>query len=307
MMLPKGGDRMQSFLESIFSWRELNAINDLWPLTRQLFTFDGLKRAGALLLAILEIPAMLLFATPRTPMGPALDLTGYSVVFEDTFDGDALDLSKWEYRGTGVRSGGFMSPAQVRVEDGKLILKAEYLENGPNGPGWYAGMIRTKEEFTYGYFEMKGICSRGGGFWSAWWLNARGMASAAESAGGVGGSEVDIFEAFCYKDKIGKDAVSLNVHVGGYGEGLQSMHLGSWRGKHIYTAYNTYGLLWTEDEYIFYINGAEACRSTFQDGVSRAPEYGIISLQLPAAEGLSEQPGFTTEFVVDSVSIWQKN
>jgi len=298
---------MQALLESIFSQRELNALYDLGPFIRELFTLGGLKRAGALLLAIAEIFSMLLFATPRTPMGPQLDLTGYSVVFEDTFQGNTLDLAKWEYRGTGARSGGFMSPDQVRVEDGKLILKAEYLEDGPNGPGWYSGMIRTAEEFTYGYFEMKCICSKGGGFWSAWWLNARGMASAEESAGGAGGSEVDIFEAFCYKDRVGQDAVSLNVHVGGYGDGLRSMHLGSWKGRNIYTEYNTYGLLWTPEAYIFYINGVEAVRSAFQDGVSRAPEYGIVSLELPGADGLSEQPGFSTEFIVDSVRILQRD
>jgi len=298
---------MQAFLESIFSWRELNALSDLWLFIRELFSFPGLRRALTLLLAICEIPVMLLFETPRTPMGPALDLTGYHEVFRDDFTGGSLDTAKWEFRGNGPRSGGYMHPGQVRVEGGKLILTAEYLEDGAYGPGWYSGMLRTVGEFTYGYYEMTCICSQGGGFWSAWWLNARGMASAQESAGGVGGSELDIFEAFCYKDKVGKDAVSLNVHVGGYGDGLRSMHLGSWRGKNIYTENNTYGLLWTEEEYVFYINGVEAVRSAFQDGVSQAPEYGIISLELPDAEGLSEQPGFSTEFIVDSVRILQKD
>jgi len=298
---------MQALLEKIFSWRELNALCDLGRFIRELFCLPGLKRAGALLLAIFEIFPMLLFETPRTPMGPALDLAGYSIVFEDNFEASTLDLTKWEYRGTGPRAGGFMHPDQARVENGKLILKAEYLENGEYGPGWYSGMLRTKDEFTYGYYEMTCVCSKGGGFWSAWWLNAQGMSSTEASQGGVGGAEIDIFEAFCYKDKIGRDAVSLNVHVGGYGDGLRSLHLGGWRGKNIYTQANTYGLLWTEDEYIFYINGVEAVRSAFQDGVSRAPEYGIISLELPGAEGLSEQPGFSTEFIIDSVRILQRD
>ena len=302
---------MQSLLEAIFAPRQLNALYDLGPLFKQLFSPDGLKRLCSLLLAVFEIFGVLLFDSARTPMGPPLDLTGYSVVFEDEFDGGALDPGKWEYRGTGARAGGFMHPGQVRVEDGKLILKAEYLEEGTHGAGspagWYSGMIRTVEEFTYGYYEMKCIVSKGGGFWSAWWLNARGMASAEESKGGVGGAEIDIFEAFNYKNTLGKDSVSLNVHVGGYGDGLRSMPLGSWKGKNIYTQVNTYGLLWTETEYIFYINGVEAVRSTFKDGVSQAPEYGIISLELPSAEGLSEQPGFTTEFIIDSVRILQKD
>ena len=302
---------MQALLEKIFSWRELNAIYDLGPFIRELFSFPGLKRAGALVLAIFEIFPMLLFETPRTPMGPPLDLTGYSIVFEDDFDTGTLDPAKWEFRGTGPRAGGYMHPDQVRVEGNKLFLKAEYLEAGARGAGspagWYSGMLRTVEEFTYGYYEMTCICSKGGGFWSAWWLNAQGMASAEASKGGPGGAEIDIFEAFCYKDRFGKDAVSLNVHVGGYGDGLQSLHLGSWRGKNIYTQVNTFGLLWTENEYIFYINGVEAVRSAFKDGVSSEPEYGIISLELPGAGDLSEPPGFSTEFIIDNVKIWQKD
>jgi len=298
---------MQALLEKIFAPRQLNALYDLGPIFRELFSLHGLKRAGALLLAVFEIFGVLLFDTPRTPMGPPLDLTGYHEVFADDFAGDALDLDKWEYRGTGARSAGFMHPGQARVEGGNLILKAEYLEGGEFGPGWYSGMLRTVDEFTYGYYEMTCICSKGGGFWSAWWLNAQGMASAEASRGGVGGAEIDIFEAFCYKDRIGKNAVSLNVHVGGYGDGLRSMGLGSWKGRNIYTQYNTFGLLWTETEYIFYINGVEAVRSAFLDGVSQAPEYAIISLEVPGEKGLSEKPGFTTEFIVDSVRILQKD
>ena len=300
---------MQAILELIFAPRQMNGLYALGPFIKEFFSFPGLRRAGALLLAIAEIFGLLLFDTARTPMGPELDLTGYSIVFEDNFEGGALDLEAWEYRGTGARAGGFLHPGQVRVEDGRLILKAEYLEDGAFGAGWYSGMIRTKEEYVRGYFEMKCICSKGGGFWSAWWLNAAGMASAALSDGGLGGAEIDIFEAFCYKDRIGRNAVSLNVHVGGYGDGLRSMRLGSWKVKSsdIYAEYNTYGLLWTPEEYIFYINGVEAVRSDFEKGVSAAPEYGIISLELPSTEGLSEQPGFSTEFIIDSVRIWQKD
>ena len=299
---------MQALLEKIFSQRELNAIYDIGVFIRELFCFPGLKRAGALLLAIFEIFPMLLFATPRTPMGPALDLTGYRVVFEDNFEGSTLDLTKWEFRGTGPRAGGYMHPDQVRVENGKLILTAEHLEEGARGAGspagWYSGMLRTVDEFTYGYYEMTCICSQGGGFWSAWWLNAQGMSSAEASKGGVGGAEIDIFEAFCYKDKVGKDAVSLNVHVGGYGDGLRSVNLGNWRGRNIYTQNNTYGLLWTQDEYIFYINGVEAVRSAFKEGVSEVPEYAILSLALPME--ITDR-SYTTEFIIDSVRILQKD
>ena len=70
-----------------------------------------------------------------------------------------------------------------------------------------------------------------------------------------------------------------------------------------YTQFNTYGLEWNEKEYIFYINGVESVRTSWQKGVSRAPEYIIISEELPNL--FTEQPGFTTEFVVDYVRVYQ--
>ena len=100
-------------------------------------------------------------------------LENYALVFEDDFDGDTLDLSKWEYRSSGPRRCGFNSPAQVRVENGHLILRQEY-RDGEYGPGWYAGMIRAKQRFLRGYFEIRCICSEAlpGGFWSAFWIQA---------------------------------------------------------------------------------------------------------------------------------------
>jgi len=292
----------QAFLNWVFAPRQLHAAGELAGLFRELFSLDGLRRAGAILLTIFEIFGVILFDAPRTPRGPQLDLTGYSVVLEDNFDGGALDLDVWEYRGTGTSSTGRMyRPEQVRVEDGRLILRAEYKQDGVYGPGFYNAMLRTKEEFVYGYFEMTCISARHG---AAWWLNSTGMTSSALSQGGVGGSELDIFEAYNYDKLLSKNSVGVNVHVDGYGADLKSQQLGNWRVKGLYTKMNTFGLLWTETEYIFYINGVEAVRSTFKDGVSQAPEYAIISLALPLE--ITDQ-SYSTEFIIDSIRILQKD
>src|SRR5580765_8376652 len=49
---------------------------------------------------------------------------GYELVWEDQFDGDALDPKKWEVRGVGPRALGFVSPEAVKVEGGYLKLSA---------------------------------------------------------------------------------------------------------------------------------------------------------------------------------------
>lgn len=279
---------MMSLLEKIFAPRQIKALKGMF----------------AAILVALELLGVALFDSAQTPRGQALDLSGYEIVFEDEFDGAALDMSKWAYRGSGPRSGGFMANDQVFVQDGNLILRAEYKDAGAYGPGWYSGMIRTVEDYTSGYFECRCIASKGGGFWSAFWLNSPGMGSAEASNGGVGGAEIDIFEAFNYNNKLNYNSVSLNVHVGGYGDGLRSENLGSYKVKNPYTAYNTYGLEWTQDYYIFYINGVEAVRSNFKDGVSKGLEYAILSQELP--KEITEQPGFTADFIVDYVKIYQK-
>jgi len=269
--------------------------------TRQI---RGLKILLAALLTVAEMLGLVLFDTAVTPRGQQLDLDGYALVLEDNFDGDTLDLSKWEYRANGARRAGFNSPNQVFLEDGNLVIRAEYREGGEYGAGWYAGMIRSVQEYTRGYFEIRCVCSEGGGFWSAFWLNARGMASAELSDGGIGGAEIDIFESNNYGDNfLNRNSVTHAVHVGGYGDGLRSEMQGSFKVPNPYTQFNTYGLEWNEEEYIFYINGVESTRTSWQKGVSQAPEYVIISEELP--NEFSEQPGFSTDFIVDYVRIYQ--
>jgi|LSQX01.3.fsa_nt_gb beta-glucanase (GH16 family) len=290
-------------IKKIFNPRQINALGRAIDAIKALRSSDTIAKTISLIMIIVELFGFVLFDLPQTPRGQQLNLDDYYIVFEDEFDGAALDLTKWEYRANGARRGGFNAPSQVRVEDGNLKITAEYLTDGGYGEGWYTGMIRTIEEYTTGYFEVSCICSKGGGFWSAYWLNSTGMASEELSNGGIGGAEIDIFEAFNYDKALGQDSVSLNVHVGGYGDGLESLRMGNYYGSGIYTQYNTYGLEWTEDEYIFYINGVEADRTSFADGVSQAPEYAILSLEMPSE--ITEQPGFSTEFIVDYVRIYQ--
>jgi beta-glucanase (GH16 family) len=180
------------------------------------------------------------------------------------------------------------------------------LDDGEYGEGWYAGMIRTTKEYTRGYFEIRCIVSEGGGFWSAYWLNSTGMSSAEASNGGIGGAEIDIFESNNYDGNIfNRNSVTHAVHVGGYGDGLHSENEGSFKVPNPYTKYNTYGMEWNENEYIFYINGVESLRTSFEKGVSQAPEYVILSECIPSV--VTQAPGFTTDFITDYVRVYQKN
>ena len=301
---------MERIYEALhLSFREIWAVEKMFDYIKHLFSDFSFKAVLAKIVAIGEIILMLLFGTPLTPDGEALDLTGYELVFEDEFEGDELDLDVWEHRSEGERRGGFNASSQVSVKDGNLIIAGEYLEDGTFGEGWYTAAVRLKERYEKGYFEIRCKVNDSDGFWSAFWLQAAAPYTASVSKGGPGGAEIDIFESSCYNDKD-KFCVTHAIHcagVDGEEEGYQSCMLGKFKGNNVTEEYNTYGLKWTEDEYIFYINGVESIRSSFGNGVSQVEEEVIVSLEIPDISELDKltKDGFKTEFVVDYVRIYQ--
>ena len=292
------------------AYREAWAVVQIFEQTKNMWSSFSFKGFFAGIMAVLELFGMLLFGFPTTPRGQELNLDGYELVMCDEFEGDTLNTDLWNYRGNGSRRSGFNAPSQVTLKDGKMTITGEYLKDGQYGEGWYAGMISLKEKYTRGYFEIRCICNKDKGFWSAFWIQANHPYEAEYSQGGVGGCEIDIFEAMSADDKY-PNAVTSTVHcagVDGVQEGFQSANLGTFKANNIYEEFNTYGLEWTEDEYIFYINGVETARTSFGNGVSQVPEEVIVSLEIPGEDGLEkfDKETYSTEFIVDYVKIYQK-
>lgn len=291
--------------------RQVWGFNQLVAMISELVSSFSMKKLAASLLAMLEMLGLILLDTPTTPRGEELDLSGYSLVFEDEFEGDSLNTDVWEYRSSGARRGGYNAEGQVRVEDGNMIMTAEYLNDGAYGEGWYAGMISLSERYCKGYFEIRCVVNEEPAFWSAFWLQSSAPYTASVSKGGVGGAEIDIFESLSTEKFNNRNAVSQTVHcagVDGEQEGFQSYMLGCFYGNNIYKEYNTYGVKWTDDEYIFYINGVETRRTSFGNGVSEVPEEVIVSLEIPDAEKLEglDKDTYKAEYIVDYVRIYQQ-
>lgn len=261
-----------------------------------------LKSLIAVLMMIsAALPEML--SLGKLPQGKTISLDEFELVWSDEFDGDSLDKSKWEYNWWETqRKGGYWHEDMVSVKDGNLVIKTEYLSEPLENyyydtwhdridfkeykAGYYTGIVRSRYEQCYGYFEVRCMLPAAQGLWSAFWM----MNDKVENVDGSGedGTEVDIFESFYYKDHWwGNDCVVSGIHYDGYGEG----HKGDSIGKTFiendpYTEYNTYGLEWTEDEYIFYLNGVETGRLS-TGGVSQNPEYLILSCEVSGENGIA--------------------
>jgi beta-glucanase (GH16 family) len=220
---------------------------------------------------------------------------GYELVWEDQFNGHALDPQKWEVRGVGPRALGFVSPEAVRVEDGLLKLGA-FKKDGRI----LLGAVGTQGRFMtrYGYFECRAQLQRSPGVWAAFWIQSTEIAKGEDPS--RFGAEIDIMEFF---RKLGTDIVSHNVHWA-YGphqkttRGMQSYRPGVSEGFH------TFALEWTPEKYVFFVDGYQYYE--VKEGISNIEEYLILSMEIPSEEKDIQKTVFPDEFLVDYVKVYKK-
>lgn len=288
---------------------------------------EFLKTLVSVVLAIISF-FLDLGGHPMIPHGKEIDMSRFELTWCDEFDGGSLDMSKWNGHNfndgqTSVRRGSYWDTALTSVENSNLHIATKYLENGLNGngkPGWYTCGIDTRDRFTqkYGYFEVRCILPKGSGQWSAFWMfNGNISDEKCFGKNGAMGAEIDIFESPNYhrEKKLEKNSVSSNIHIDGYGEAHQSINVceAFIPANDPYEEYNTYGLEWNENEYIFYINGVETGRTSF--GVSHEPEWLILSTEVGgqnavpaddwAGEAINKPGNIITDFIVDYVRVYQ--
>ena len=253
--------------------------------------------------------------TPEPSQPPAivepapLDLTGYTLYVYDEFDGDSLNRELWGDVNVGPRGPCFLSPGQISVKDGNLVFTSEYLTNDEYGEGWYTARLRLIKEYMRGYFEIRCKCNECShpyrDFWSGFWLQSVNSASHQSSNGGIGGAEIDIMEAYHW-DAGQRGSVTCNIFCNGADDrpdDYEHLEVGRFFVDNLYTEYHTFGLKWTQSEYIFYIDGKETARSSFENGVSEVPE----TLLLGMSYGTLDQPkDYKAEFLVDYVKVYQQ-
>lgn len=273
---------------------------------------------SALVIVVAVLVASFVIIYPRYPKGENLDISKFTLTFEDNFEND-LNRDTWsghyQYGSqTEARKGCYWNQDLAFTENGNLVIPVKYLEDGMGGKGagWYSAGIDTDldspDGFSqkFGYFECRCILPKGADIWSAFWLMNEGVYN--KDGSGKDGTEIDIFESDCY-DSFLRNSVSSNLHYDGYNEAHKMMGAKDFLTlNNPYEEFNTYGLEWNENEYIFYINGVETFRTDF-GGVSQNEEYLILSVEMKGENGVPSNReninGEETEFIVDYVKVYQ--
>jgi len=193
----------------------------------------------------------------------------YKLSFEDNFDGDKLDETKWERCPEWKRQdlNCYWDDDMSYLDgEGNLILETRLDKTNK----YLCGAVRSKGKFeqAYGYFEIKCTVNTVPGYWTAFWL--MGETVSDETEGGVNGTEIDIMESAYFNEKL----IQNTLNWDGYGEAHKSS--GFKAPADVYDGeYHTFSLLWTEDEYIYYIDGKESWRTNAEEalGVCEVPLY----------------------------------
>jgi beta-glucanase (GH16 family) len=183
------------------------------------------------------------------------------LVWADEFDGNTLDLSKWDYDRSRNKDGWYNGelqyygarPENVRVANGQLIIEARreklnsrtYPDYG--GQAYTSGKITTKGKtaWTYGYYEIRAQLPCARGTWPAIWMMPEGNYRWPD------GGEIDIMEQVGAQPEVvhGTLHTTLFVHTKGTQRGAETRVRGSCE------AFHTYQLDWRPDSIRIGVDG----------------------------------------------------
>jgi beta-glucanase (GH16 family) len=179
---------------------------------------------------------------------PEWERPGWTLVWQDEFEGDTLNLDNWTFdiggNGWGNQEAEAYTnrPENVRVEDGMLVIEAREEPDMIAGKDYSSARLKTQglQEFQYGRIEARLKLPYGQGLWPAFWMLGNDIYKKAWPVSG----EIDILEF------VGKEpgTVYATVHGPGYsgGDGV-----GSWLEVGEDTLrddFHVYAIEWEADE-----------------------------------------------------------
>ncbi len=218
----------------------------------------------------------------------------WKIVWHDEFEGEKLDESKWIYRQEGKRKDGWWDRRTVSLDgQGHLVMKTLH-----DGDKYIDGCIATQGKFerAFGFYVARVQFQKQPGHWSAFWLTCNGIGKVGDQ--GRDGSEIDIMEKPWLDERI-----NHALHWDGYGESHKS-ETKVVKGANLMEGWHAFGLHWTPDEYVFFVDGRETWRSK-AGGVCQVPTYILLSDEVGKWAGDIRKAKLPDQFLVDYVRVYE--
>ena len=189
------------------------------------------------------------------------EIKGWNIVWQDEFDKDSLDLTKWsrEIGGHGWGNNELQfytdSDSNSYVENGNLILKAQVVPQGigsSKGLRYYSSArLRTygKGDWKYGRIEVKAKVASGQGIWPAIWM----LPTDWLFGGWPSSGEIDIMEHVGYDLGV----VHGSVHTEAYNHKINTQRSSARKIANVDTEFHVYSIIWDKDKISFFIDDVQ--------------------------------------------------
>lgn len=235
------------------------------------------------------------------------------LVWSDEFNGSAINTDHWTFE-TGAGGWGnnelqnYTSGDNAEVVDGILIITARKVDDNKQPGSYTSSRINTKgkNEFTYGRIEIRAKLPSGTGMWPAIWMLGRNFSSVGWPACG----EIDIMEYVGYQPNTIHATVHTLSGYGGSGDGSS---------KYLETCeeeFHVYGLIWTDDELVFYTDSPDNITHVYAPGSKTSenwpfdqPQFFILNVAVGGnwggAQGIDNSI-FPQTMEVDYIRVYQE-
>ena len=241
----------------------------------------------------------------------------WTLTFEDNFDGDRIDLTRWNV----VVPNNYwdkrthFSRDNVIVRDGKLALRVEHKRGRQNDAAdgveteYATGVATTLGKWTqrYGYFEARvKLPTAPNMFYAFWTMPDRGLAAGPEwkrSSTADGGMEFDIMEGL---SAWGIHRHDFGCHWDDYGKKHQGIGADAFYCQADDEGFMVVGMLWEPGRIVLYDNGAETARWE-SPRISNVQAYLILDHVTGGweTEGMDDTK-LPADLVFDWVRAWQR-
>lgn len=294
--------------------RQMTALTSIPALFSKMpaLLFSGkIKSFLVAFLAVFQLLGVVLFDYPGPVLGEEINLGDYTLVFSEEFRDESLNTEVWQTISE-LGTGEIYDDSMISFDGENMIISTEYLENGSKGAGWYTCGIENTEAYSnFGpgcYYECRCKAPAAKGMWSAFWMMTEGQRRWDNGERGTH-TEIDVMESFYYGEKYQNSTLHTLHSWRNQTADYESVIVGKYRvDKDMYNDYVTYGVLWLEDEFIFYIDGRESGRSSV--GATKDSAFMLLTCQVrtngfvhPAV--LDNPEGtFPAKFVVDYVRVY---
>ena len=232
------------------------------------------------------------FSGPRASAAPPVAPPSgpWTTTFNDNFDGGGRGL--WVDAYLGSWKSGTNVAGNAYEDGGNMVLRTSF---NTSENRYESAILRTRNGSNlthaqkYGYFEARIKLSTAGGQWAAFWM----MPQNSPPPGGNpdNGVEIDIVEGFG-RDAAGSTpsergrSINQALHWSGYGPQKQYvLKRVADIGNNTGVSYKLYGLLWTKNCLIWYVDGIETMRITNPAVIPDVQQYLKLSHEVVAGTG----------------------